>query len=213
VTVIRTLEEAFASLRRMFAEALGWPVPGWLEDAERAWDAPEPELTVPTAIPVWRDPWMVVGSDTFAGDIAARLGLLNVYGVHRERYPRVELDDITKRAPSSSSSQFTVEDGPGAFPRPPGRAGRGTQPDLVRPVPGHRPIRPGRRSVRLAAQRTVLAGFGVHSFRTYRAISISRPSVMGRHGCLPSGARCRAGNPRLRRSLKFDSGDAGDAGR
>src|ERR1700757_3419712 len=29
VTVIRTLDEAFASLRRMFREALGWPEPDW----------------------------------------------------------------------------------------------------------------------------------------------------------------------------------------
>src|SRR5258708_4352000 len=35
VTVIRTLEEAMASLRRMFGLALGWPEPSWLTEAEQ----------------------------------------------------------------------------------------------------------------------------------------------------------------------------------
>ena len=37
VTVIRSVDEALASLRRMFTEALGWPVPGWLDEADRTW--------------------------------------------------------------------------------------------------------------------------------------------------------------------------------
>ena len=91
VTVIRTLDEALASLRRMFSEALGWPEPGWLAAAERVWAEPPPGRQVRAAIPVWRDPWMVVGSGTFTGDIAARLGLGNVYGNHPDRYPHVSL--------------------------------------------------------------------------------------------------------------------------
>src|ERR1700734_1874460 len=42
VTVIRTLDEAIASLRRMFTDALGWPEPPWLAEAERAWRDPTP---------------------------------------------------------------------------------------------------------------------------------------------------------------------------
>src|ERR1700742_4576549 len=37
VTVIRTLDEAFTSLRRMFTISLGWPEPHWLTEAERTW--------------------------------------------------------------------------------------------------------------------------------------------------------------------------------
>jgi hypothetical protein len=64
---------------------------------------------------------MVVGSDTFAGDVAARLGLRNVYGDHRERYPRVDLDDIGKRKAGlivlpDEPYQFSASDGPEAFP-------------------------------------------------------------------------------------------------
>jgi len=121
VTVIRTLDQAFASLRRMFAEALGWPEPSWLADAERAWQRPATVRDTAAVIPVWRDPWLVVGSRTFTGDLAARLGLRNVYGDHAERYPRVTLEDIAARRPDlvvlpDEPYQFTAADGPEMFP-------------------------------------------------------------------------------------------------
>ncbi|MGD0699175.1 MAG: helical backbone metal receptor [Trebonia sp.] len=121
VTVIRTLDEAIASLRRMFAEALGWPEPPWLDEAERCWRHPAPGPRVRAAIPIWRDPWMVVGSATFTGDLAARLGLDNVYADHPERYPHVTLADLAARAPDlivlpDEPYPFTATDGPGMFP-------------------------------------------------------------------------------------------------
>lgn len=121
VTVIRTLDEAFASLRRMFTACLGWPEPGWLADAERAWWEPAAGQRRSAVIPVWRDPWMVVGSSTFTGDLAGRLGLDNVYARHPERYPRVTLDDIVARQPDvivlpDEPYSFSATDGPEAFP-------------------------------------------------------------------------------------------------
>src|SRR5215469_12009574 len=89
VTVIRTLDEAFHSLREMFVDGIGWPEPAWLGQARDVWREPPPGPRVSAAIPIWRDPWMVIGSATFAGDLAARLGLDNVYGDHPERYPHV----------------------------------------------------------------------------------------------------------------------------
>src|SRR5580693_6702905 len=53
VTVIRTLDEALASLRRMFSEALGWPEPRWLTEAEQAWRTPPPGPRLRAAIAVW----------------------------------------------------------------------------------------------------------------------------------------------------------------
>jgi ABC-type Fe3+-hydroxamate transport system substrate-binding protein len=122
VTVIRTLDEAIASLRRMFTDALGWPEPPWLAEAERAWRDPAPAPRIRAAIPIWRDPWMAVGSATFTGDLAARLGLDNVYADHPERYPHVDLDDLAARGPElivlpDEPYQFTEADGPEMFPR------------------------------------------------------------------------------------------------
>ena len=121
VTVIRSVDEALSSMRRMFTEALGWPVPGWLDGAERTWAAPPPAGRQRAAICVWRDPWMVVGSDTFTGDLASRLGLDNMYGDHPERYPHVELADLLAAKPDvvvlpDEPYVFSETDGPEAFP-------------------------------------------------------------------------------------------------
>jgi ABC-type Fe3+-hydroxamate transport system substrate-binding protein len=122
VTVIRTLDEAIASLARMFRDALGWPEPSWLARAAQAWREPAPGRRVRAAIPVWRDPWMVVGSATFTGDIAARLGLDNVYRDHPDRYPHVGLDDLAARRPElivlpDEPYPFSADDGPQMFPQ------------------------------------------------------------------------------------------------
>ena len=76
---------------------------------------------VRVVIPIWRDRWMVVGSATFTGDIAARLGLDNVYGDHPGRYPRVGLDDLAARQPAlvvlpDEPYPFSAGDGPEMFP-------------------------------------------------------------------------------------------------
>jgi ABC-type Fe3+-hydroxamate transport system substrate-binding protein len=120
-TVIRTLDEAVVSLRRMFREALGWPEPAWLAEADRVWREPADRPVLRAAIPIWRDPWMVIGSDTFAGDVAARLGLRNVYADHADRYPHVTLDDVAARRPDiivlpDEPYQFSTSDGPEMFP-------------------------------------------------------------------------------------------------
>jgi ABC-type Fe3+-hydroxamate transport system substrate-binding protein len=121
VTVIRTLDEAVTSLRRMFTDGLGWPSPGWLSSAAQAWQTPPAGPRLRAVIPVWRDPWIVVGSDTFTGDLAARLGLDNVYASDSERYPHVTLDDIAARRPDiivlpDEPYVFGPDDGPEAFP-------------------------------------------------------------------------------------------------
>lgn len=96
VSRIDTLAEAFAELHVLFADVLGRPAPGWLADAERAWAArpsvPGPERPR-VAVPIWRDPWMVVGSNSFPHDLLGRLGLANAFG-DRTRYPHVDLADL-----------------------------------------------------------------------------------------------------------------------
>ena len=120
-TLIRTLDEAVVSLRRMFREGLGWPEPAWLAEADRAWREPAGGPALRAAIPIWRDPWMVVGSDTFAGDVAARLGLRNVYANHPDRYPHITLNDMAARQPDiivlpDEPYPFSASDGPEMFP-------------------------------------------------------------------------------------------------
>jgi hypothetical protein len=113
-------------LRRLLTGPLGLDVPDWLAAAEQAWagPAPRPWSDRPgrrVAVPVWRDPWMVVGARTFTGDVLTRLGLVNVFGAGPGRYPRVEAGQIRAAAPEvvllpDEPYPFTAEDGPGDSP-------------------------------------------------------------------------------------------------
>jgi ABC-type Fe3+-hydroxamate transport system substrate-binding protein len=121
VTMIQTVDQALASLRRMFATALGWPVPDWLTAAEQVWREPAPARRARVVIPIWRDPWMVVGSATFTGDLARRLGLDNVFADDPGRYPHVDLADVAARRPDlivlpDEPYPFSAGDGPEMFP-------------------------------------------------------------------------------------------------
>ena len=121
VTVIESLDEAFASMRRLFVDVLGLGEPDWLTAARTEWALPAPEPARTVVVPIWRDPWMVVGSRTFTGAVLARLGLRNVFEAHEDRYPRLELDEIHAAAPElvllpDEPYVFTADDGPEAFP-------------------------------------------------------------------------------------------------
>jgi ABC-type Fe3+-hydroxamate transport system substrate-binding protein len=121
VTVIRTLDDALTSLRRMLVTAMGLPEPEWLSAAERAWGPHLAQDVRRAVIPVWRKPWMVVGRDTFAGDLLLRLGVRNIYAGHAERYPRIPLPELLQTRPDlvvlpDEPYRFTPGDGPGFFP-------------------------------------------------------------------------------------------------
>lgn len=120
VTVIETVEEACESLWRLFVEALQWDVPLWLEQVEDLWLGPIPPVTARVAIPIWRDPWMVVGSRTFTGDLARRLGWENAFGNSDDRYPSVDLAEIDRADIDNvllpdEPYVFGADDGPEAF--------------------------------------------------------------------------------------------------
>ncbi|MBJ7454018.1 MAG: cobalamin-binding protein [Blastococcus sp.] len=121
VTVIESLDQALASMRRLVSEVLEVGEPEWLRTAAAEWAQPAPELELRVAVPIWRDPWMVVGSRTFAGDVLTRLGLRNAYGDDAERYPHVDLDrlrdaDLDAVLLPDEPYAFTADDGPEAFP-------------------------------------------------------------------------------------------------
>ncbi|MFE4691879.1 helical backbone metal receptor [Streptomyces sp. NPDC056749] len=121
VTEVRTLDQAFAELERVLT-ACGLNRPAWLEDARSAWaELPPAPVPRPAVVPVWRRPWMVLGRDTLAGDLLARLGVRNVYAGHRDRYPRVPLGELNASGAElvvlpDEPYRFTPTDGPEAFP-------------------------------------------------------------------------------------------------
>jgi ABC-type Fe3+-hydroxamate transport system substrate-binding protein len=122
VTEVRTVPQACAELDRVLTACGAAGRPRWLDEAEEAWTTlPEPAERRTAVVPVWRRPWMVLGRDTFAGDLLARLGVDHLYAAHPERYPRVPLEELRAAAPDlvvlpDEPYRFTTEDGPEAFP-------------------------------------------------------------------------------------------------
>jgi ABC-type Fe3+-hydroxamate transport system substrate-binding protein len=120
VTRVRSLPDALRSLDRMLVIACGLTRPGWLDAAHAAWaDLPkQPERRA--LVPIWRRPWMVLGRDTFAGDLLARLGVANLYAGHPDRYPRIGIDELRSVAADlvvlpDEPYSFSAGDGPEAF--------------------------------------------------------------------------------------------------
>ncbi|MFI1288641.1 helical backbone metal receptor [Streptomyces sp. NPDC020792] len=122
VTEIRDLPQAFRELARVLRACGGTGRPRWLDEAEAAWSSPfVPPGRTTAVVPIWRRPWMVLGRDTFAGDVLTRLGVDHLYARHAERYPRVPLEELRAAAPDvvvlpDEPYRFTADDGPEAFP-------------------------------------------------------------------------------------------------
>ncbi|SDN88867.1 hypothetical protein SAMN05660199_00935 [Klenkia soli] len=118
VTRIETLDDAFASMHRLFSDVLQVGTPDWLVTAEQEW-APEPEPGPQVAVAIWRDPWMWVGARTFTGDLLTRLGCTNA--VTTERYPKAEPAEVDAELVLLPDEPyvFTADDGPEAFPGTP----------------------------------------------------------------------------------------------
>jgi ABC-type Fe3+-hydroxamate transport system substrate-binding protein len=121
VTAPATVEEALDSLERLSA-ALDRPGPEWLAQARAVWADPPRAPSATAVVPIWRRPWMVVGRDTFAGDVLARLGVRNVFAGDAERYPRLGKDDPSGVLADlvvfpDEPYAFTPDDGPEAWPQ------------------------------------------------------------------------------------------------
>ncbi|WBB52670.1 helical backbone metal receptor [Verrucosispora sp. WMMD573] len=122
VTYPRTVDGALTELTDLLRELGTAAEPRWLTEARRAWAA-LPGTPVPrrAVVPVWRRPWVVLGADTFAGDLLRRLGIDNPYGEQPERYPRPTLPQLRDQTPElvvlpDEPYRFTRDDGPEAFP-------------------------------------------------------------------------------------------------
>ncbi|MGW3094136.1 helical backbone metal receptor [Streptomyces sp. NPDC001102] len=122
VTEVRDVPQAVRELDRVLTACGARTRPRWLDEAERTWtDLPPPARRTTAVVPVWRRPWMVLGRDTFAGDVLARLGVDHLYAGHPDRYPRVPLDALRAAAPDvvvlpDEPYRFGAGDGPEAFP-------------------------------------------------------------------------------------------------
>ncbi len=140
VTEVRTLDQAFTELHRVLVDGCALPRPDWLDAAEAAWRAVEPPaVRLDAVVPVWRRPWMVLGRDTFAGDLLARLGVSNLFAGHADRYPRIPIGQLNDCGAQlvvlpDEPYRFAADDGPEAFPGAGRRAGERTAPHVVRPL-------------------------------------------------------------------------------
>lgn len=119
-----TVPMALESLRAVFTRAFDVAVPEWLTEAERAWRDPV-AVRVTAVVPVWRKPWVVLGRDTFGGDVLRRLGVHNVFAEHADRYPRPKIEELRARFADDQADLlvlpdepyvFTDDDGPDHFP-------------------------------------------------------------------------------------------------
>ena len=130
VAVIESVDQALAAMRRLLEEVLLWDVPSWLTQAEEVWGSTAPEVggtayphggaAGTVAVPIWRDPWMVVGARTYTTDLLARAGLANAFAGHDDRYPAVGVEEIDTAGADvvllpDEPYVFTADDGPEAF--------------------------------------------------------------------------------------------------
>lgn len=136
VTYPRTVREGAALLRELAGlGAAPEAVRGVVEPVEAAVahaEAVRPLHPVRVFCPIWRDPWMAVGADTYAHDLLVLCGGANVFADRQERrYPIVTLDEVVARQPEV----VVLPDEPYAFgprdvaelmrlPVPAARAGR-----------------------------------------------------------------------------------------
>ena len=122
VTRIETVEESLASMSRLLTTALGLADPPWLVSARSRWSQPAPRR-LSVAVPIWRDPRMVVGTPTYTDDLLTRAGLVNVLSGREGRYPAVTPADIDGAGADvvllpDEPYVFTADDGPEALTTP-----------------------------------------------------------------------------------------------
>ena len=110
VTAPATVAGALSSLDRLCA-VLGRPDPAWLRRARAVWTDPPRVAPVRAVVPIWRRPWMVLGRDTFAGDVLRQLGIANAYAGAGERYPRTTVEEMR----ATGADLVVLPDEPYAF--------------------------------------------------------------------------------------------------
>lgn len=105
VTYPRTVRDGVALLREIaLLGATAEAIRDVVEPVEAAFGAALAARGGPAQrvfCPIWRDPWMSVGPDTYAHDLLALCGGENVFGAPSDRrYPRVTLAQLEAAAPA-----------------------------------------------------------------------------------------------------------------
>ena len=116
-----TVPEALDALGEMLRACGCDDDPDWLLRAREEWQQPAPQTIARAVIPIWRRPWMVLGRDTFAGDVLTRCGIANAFAHSDDHYPKVCVEEITATSPEllvlpDEPYAFSDDDGPEAFP-------------------------------------------------------------------------------------------------
>jgi hypothetical protein len=124
VSLVPSLTEAVAvTARPLLVGATDWCThPADLDVARAAWADPPQLPPVRAVVPIWRRPWMVLGRDTFAGDVLTRLGVRNVFAQAADRYPRLAPGELAAVDAElvvlpDEPYAFGPDDGPEAWPQ------------------------------------------------------------------------------------------------
>jgi ABC-type Fe3+-hydroxamate transport system substrate-binding protein len=104
VTYPRTVRDAAVLLRELAGLGAGddaiREVVEPVEAAVASLDSDPPARRTRVFCPIWKDPWMAVGGDTYAGDLLSACGGDNVFADRDDRrYPKVREADIIDTAP------------------------------------------------------------------------------------------------------------------
>jgi ABC-type Fe3+-hydroxamate transport system substrate-binding protein len=94
VSDVRTVDDALAVVDDL-AELIGLEP----ERGARGLDAIAP-LGCTAFVPIWRRPWMTIGSATYGASVLDRLGVELITGAPESDYPVVDLDEMASRMPA-----------------------------------------------------------------------------------------------------------------
>lgn len=104
LTYARTVAEAIDELRTIAAitdtEATARPIVDEAQmELHEAQAANASRTPIRTFCPIWRNPWMTIGPQTYIHDVLRVCGAASIYADARGRYPLVDLSEVASRKP------------------------------------------------------------------------------------------------------------------
>ena len=93
----KSVEDVRALIQRL-AVAHGRDAGGVVRELDEAGDRLKPVLHFTFAVPIWKNPWMWCGGDTYVSNLVECAGGVNVIA-ERTRYPHIELGELLAMKP------------------------------------------------------------------------------------------------------------------